>query len=80
MTCPTCGCATHSMPQTRQVKCSVCKRDKWPYTVAPPPDPYICTLCRALPPATRQAKQKAYTASVAARLARAAQPRGDGVA
>jgi len=69
---PTCRCAIHQKPQTWRVTCSVCKLEKWPYLIEKPTEPYICTLCRVTPAATREAKKRASTAAWAAR--RAQQP------
>ena len=46
MTCPACGCAVHEQPQTYEVRCSVCKRPKWPLLAEDPGKDYVCALCR----------------------------------
>jgi hypothetical protein len=55
------GCQRHR-PQTWEVRCSVCKRPKWPYEVEEPAEPYVCVLCRMRPKGVREAKQRAARA------------------
>lgn len=50
VTCPMCGSSIHTPPQTWEVRCSRCKEAKYPRAIVRP-DPYVCTLCRAISPA-----------------------------
>lgn len=45
MTCPTCGCTTHTPPQTWKATCAVCHTVKYPYCTEQPGDGWTCALC-----------------------------------
>lgn len=45
MICPACGTPTKSAPQTWEVRCTVCGKQKWPRAVTRPEN-YVCDLCR----------------------------------
>ena len=70
MSCPTCGCEAHTPPRTWPVHCSVCKQDKWPYTVVVP-DPFVCSKCRITSPQKREAARAAAKKSVRSRSQKA---------
>jgi hypothetical protein len=54
------------MPRTWQVRCSECKKLKWPYVIVVP-DPYLCALCKATSPKKREAARAAAKKSVESR-------------
>lgn len=66
LTCPTCGCAIHAQPRTREVICTACGEKRWPYTVVTP-DPYICPRCRVMSPEKRAAARAAGKKSAESR-------------
>ncbi len=66
MTCPTCGCAVHVPVQTWVVRCSVCRREKYPIAVSKPTPDWACVLCRATPPEKREVRVRRAGAGLAA--------------
>lgn len=67
MTCPTCGCPTHSAPRTWEVVCGSCGEKRWPCSSVKPEEPFTCTRCRNTSRARREAAREAGKRSAEAR-------------
>lgn len=65
--CPACGCTTHSLARTWEVRCATCRRLRYPLRVDPPPEGWECRRCAMTPPEERQRRQEAAARAMLAR-------------